>query len=774
MLGQKLSRYRIIEKLGEGGMGVVYRAHDERLDRDVAIKLLSSSLVRDSAARRRLQQEASLLSKLNHPNITTIHDFETTDEIAFVVMELVPGRTLLDILAGGPVDERQVRAWGEQMCAGLIEAHSFGIVHRDLKPANLRITPDGRLKILDFGLAKFLETVSSPDTLTAVQSQIGTVSGTLPYMAPEQLNGEPADTRTDIHATGAVLYESITGRRPFTGRTVTEVMRMIALEPPSTPSVLGAHISAGLEQIILRCLAKEPAHRYQSASDLLADLRRQSTNGMSTVKTSEPARGTHQRSGTSIALFPFHNGSRSESYDYLSIALADEVAALLSRTRSLNVRPLSSTRVYGSAPTARAAGLDLGVDIVVTGRFAVDPLNLRVTLEAIEVESDQLLWAGTLRVRLDALELIEGEITARIERDLLPLLGLEASDRAKRDRRSDPHAYDLYLRALALSDNTSVNSAAIEMLRSAVSIDPVFAPAWENLGRRYYLDASYGHGGNVAYEQSEQAYQRALALDPDLVTAASGLISHWTEKGELTAALDVAHQNLVRRPDSVAMLSSAAYVLRFAGLPRESAQHLETALEIDRDPRLGHGALTYLALEEHDRALFFLELRKGMAWAENIRMFVHLHRGATRDAAAVARTIASDPVWPAAFVAAFLEDQPGSEVAQLAGDFVEHNVRVLRDPESSFLDGTLLSFCGQTDLALTLIRNAIRGGYLAYPNLQTDPLLEKIRGTTAFEDLVLEAGKRHVAFVAYRDRLIIGSAGSSSRPGSNDHTVRQP
>lgn len=186
MLGQKLSRYRIIEKIGEGGMGIVYRAYDERLGRDVAIKILSASLVSDTMARRRLQQEASLLSKLNHPNITTIHDFESAGDTTFVVMELVPGRNLLEVLAAGPVDERQIVAWAEQLCSGLAEAHSLNIIHRDLKPANLRIMPDGRLKILDFGLAKLLENRASPDDITDIQSTTGGVSGTLAYMAPER------------------------------------------------------------------------------------------------------------------------------------------------------------------------------------------------------------------------------------------------------------------------------------------------------------------------------------------------------------------------------------------------------------------------------------------------------------------------------------------------------------------------------------------------------------------------------------------------------------
>lgn len=750
-------------------MGVVYRAVDERLARDVAIKLLSPGLVGDATARHRLHQEASLLSKLNHPNITTIHDFETDGEIVFVVMELVPGRSVAEVLAYGRVDERQILVWGEQLCEGLANAHALGIIHRDLKPANLRITPQGRLKILDFGLAKMLATSSSGDDITALRTAAGGFSGTLPYMAPEQFNGAPADVRTDIHAVGAILYELSTGYRPFTGRNVAELIRAITLDRPASPTSVGAAISAELESLIERCLEKEADRRYQSAAGVVADLRHLSRGLSITMSAAEavaPLAAAEAR--TSIALLPFENATGTVEYAYLAFALADAVAAQLSRVASLNVRPLSSTRKYASdSVQPRAAGVELGVQIVIAGQFTVDPANVRVTLEVIDVERDHLLWATTLRVKRDAWEQIDAEVAASVEHQLLPALGVHPLRQFEERPSADAQAYDLYLRAVALGDDSLPNSKALSMLAKAVEIDPAYAPAWSQLGRRLNLEASYGHGRSEAYESSEKAFQRALALDPDLVAAASGLIVHWTEKGDLVAAFDVVRGMLARRPRSVELHSAAAYVLRFAGLHRESAAHAETALQIDRDPRLGHAALTYLALEEYERALDFLALREGRAWAENVRMFIFLHQGARADALAAARRILLDPVWPARFVVAFLENRPADDVRRLAAEFITGNVRVLRDPESSFLDGTLMCYCGLPDLALSLIQNAITGGYVAYPNLLTDRLLVNMRTMPEFDPLVADARARQKAFVDYRLRATARTAGSSA-----DQTMR--
>jgi len=267
-----LSHYRIVEEIGAGGMGVVYRAHDERLDRDVALKVLPSGALADEAARKRFRKEALALSKLNHPNIATVFDFDTQEGTDFLVQELIPGLSLNEMLISGPLPEREIVDLGAQLAEGLQAAHQQGVIHRDLKPANIRVTPDGRLKILDFGLARIVQP-SGPTALTASETQTPAFAGTLPYMAPEQLLTEKIDTRTDIWAVGCVLYEMATGRCPFPGSGPALIDAILHQQTPAA-SKLNPKLSPGLEAIILKCLEKEPSLRYASAGDIAVDLQR--------------------------------------------------------------------------------------------------------------------------------------------------------------------------------------------------------------------------------------------------------------------------------------------------------------------------------------------------------------------------------------------------------------------------------------------------------------------------------------------------------------------
>src|SRR5277367_1506255 len=276
MIGQTLSHYRIEEKIGAGGMGVVYRAHDEQLDRDVAIKVLPPGSLGDEAAHKRFRKEALSLARLNHPNIATVHEFGSQRGVDFLVTEYIPGTTLDAKLARGALPPKEVIALGRQLTEGLAAAHDQGIVHRDLKPGNLRLTPDGRLKILDFGLAQFAPRASEAGkTVTLTDSQ--QVTGTLPYMAPEQLRGEPTDLRGDIWAAGAVLYEMASGRRPFPQANHPLLINAILNQAPEPLAKVTTTIPPGLEQIIFKALDKDRARRYQTARELGVDLERLST-----------------------------------------------------------------------------------------------------------------------------------------------------------------------------------------------------------------------------------------------------------------------------------------------------------------------------------------------------------------------------------------------------------------------------------------------------------------------------------------------------------------
>ena len=271
MIGQTLGHYRVVERIGAGGMGEVYRAHDQHLERDVALKILPAGILRDESVRKRFRREALALSKLNHPNIATVFDFATQDGVDFLAMELIRGATLSERVNAGPIADKEVFRLGIQFIEGLAAAHAEGVIHRDLKPGNLMITSDGRLKILDFGLAALVQPEADPD-VTRSLAETGTVSGTLPYMSPEQLRGQPPDTRSDIYSAGAVLYEMIAGRRAFPQSQTAELIGAILHDTPAPPSGHNRRITPALESVVMKTLEKEPARRYQSAREFLVAL----------------------------------------------------------------------------------------------------------------------------------------------------------------------------------------------------------------------------------------------------------------------------------------------------------------------------------------------------------------------------------------------------------------------------------------------------------------------------------------------------------------------
>ena len=271
MIGRTFGHYRLLERIGAGGMGEVYRAHDEHLEREVALKILPAGFLADEGARKGFRREALALSKLNHPNIATIFDFDTHEGVDFLAMELIHGVPLSDQVKTGPLSDGQILRLGTQLAEGIAAAHAQGVIHRDLKPGNLMITPEGRLKILDFGLAILVHLEGDADATRVLTAGIS-IAGTLPYMSPEQLRGQPADARSDVYAAGAVLYEMATGRRPFAQSQGADLIAAILYQPPAPPDVLNQGVTNAFQSVVMKSLEKEPGQRYQSARDLLGAL----------------------------------------------------------------------------------------------------------------------------------------------------------------------------------------------------------------------------------------------------------------------------------------------------------------------------------------------------------------------------------------------------------------------------------------------------------------------------------------------------------------------
>jgi serine/threonine protein kinase/tetratricopeptide (TPR) repeat protein len=558
MVGETVSHYRILEKLGSGGMGVVYRARDERLDRDVAIKVLPAGLLADDAARKHFRKEALALSKLNHPNIETVHDFDTQAGVDFLVMEYIPGKTLSDKLAEGPLPEKEIAPLGAQLAQGLAAAHDQRIVHCDLKPSNLRITPDGRLKILDFGVAKLLRPVSEGATTESLTETLA-VAGTLPYMAPEQLRGEPADTRTDIYAAGNVLYEMATGHRPFEAKLGTVLADAILNRVPQPPSSRNPRVSPALEGMILKCLEKEPENRYQSAKEVAVDFRRLSA--LTTAPVARPARKLWRfavpaaavvvlllllfglnvgglrdhvlgRGGTpqirSLAVLPLENLSRDPEQEYFADGMAEALITELAQIRALRVISRTSVMQYKSVkkPLPQIAK-ELNVDAVVEGSVQHAGDKVGITVQLIHAPTDRHLWANSYERDLRDVLALEREVARAIAGEIRIQLTPQEQAHLASARPVNPEAYEAYLKGRYYWNKRTDEEGlrkAIEYFRQAVEKDPTYAPGYAGLADYYNVLPFYAPvSPTEAYPKARTAALKALELDDSLGEAHASL-----------------------------------------------------------------------------------------------------------------------------------------------------------------------------------------------------------------------------------------------------------
>jgi serine/threonine-protein kinase len=557
--GHQLSQYRLVEKIGEGGMGVVYRAHDERLDRIVALKVLPTGSLEPPASQKRLRKEAFALSRLNHPNIETVHDFGSEGGIDFLVMEYIPGTSLDERLFQGVLPEREILSLGAQLAAGLAAAHAEGVVHRDLKPSNLRITTDGRLKILDFGLAKWL---CGPAELATTAHLVGSEggAGTLPYMAPEQLRKEGIDLRSDIYAMGAVLYEMATGQRPFTQTSPPRLIEAILNETPTSPSLLNATISSGLEAIIVKALDKNPGRRYQAAREIQIDLERLGTGAA--VSAPRRSRAHHRgaairiiavaasvallagsnpgnlrgrvltwafpRQIRSIAVLPLVNFTGNPQQEYFVDGMTDELITSLAQVGSLRVISRTSIMQYkGTHKKLGDIARDLGVQAVVEGGVWRAGDRVLITAQLIDASSDRHLWADSFERDTKDILFLQGDLAQSIAGTIRTVLTPEEKSRLTRARSIDPDAYDAYLRARSHSAKFTATdmSNAVGYLQEAVARQPDYALAYAEMARDYwYLGQPLGDMPyREAMEKARAAATKAMGLDKNLGEAYSAL-----------------------------------------------------------------------------------------------------------------------------------------------------------------------------------------------------------------------------------------------------------
>lgn len=788
MIGETISHYRIVQKLGGGGMGEVYEAEDIRLGRRVALKFLPDSLSGDPAALERFQLEARTTSSLNHPGICTIFDIASHNGMPIIVMELLQGETLKQRLARGPLSADEVIDYGIQLAAALDAAHQRGIIHRDIKPGNIFLTTHGHTKVLDFGLAKLKAEPKAAElgpfsrathpTSEAI-TNLTSIPGTTLYMSPEQVRGQALDERTDLFSLGVVLYEAATGRKPFEARNAVLTMTAIQHQRPVSPLNFDPELPPEMEQILGGLLEKDRRLRYQSARELSGDLQRlkrqveirrlHDSDFQLVIQPGKTFRKLSMRqiyillaaagsiatillvvtiwwakhtssnvvtANNTILVLPFNNIAHDPDVDYLRLALADELVKILAYTRSLEIRPVPTAPKYMSGEfDPQQSGQEFKAAVVLTGHFVAQGGRLTITIEAIDVRHNRLMWQGSFTVPQQNLISLQEDLSLNVKSGLLPALGSQAAMLTSATQPRNADAYDLYLRGAALPHDPEPNSTAVVMLEHSVALDPNFAPAWDALALRYYYDASYAGGGVEAFDKSANAYEKALKLDPNLISSVAHLARIHAERGQIADAYREARDLVARRPENAQAHFTMAYVLRYAGMLYDSIRECDAALALDpSNYDFRSCSFGFFELGRTGRALEYVHLDTGSEWAASVFPAILLREGRMDEARLTATKISPGSTWFAPILQACVKPAAMVDMKRIADQYAPQLLG-LRDAELRYYHGAILSYCGQTELAAKLIQSAISAHYCSNVALHTDPLLEKLRATPAFPAL---------------------------------------
>jgi non-specific serine/threonine protein kinase len=547
MIGSTVSHYKILEKLGEGGMGVVYKAQDLKLDRPVAIKFLPPHLSASEENKARFMQEARATAALNHPNILNVYDIDEQENRMFFVMEFIEGKTLkshiMSLKAGEGIPVRQAIDWTMQIAQGLKAAHEKGIVHRDIKPENIMLTKDGHPKVMDFGIAKL-------KTGTGL-TKTGTSLGTLAYMSSEQAQGLSADQRSDIWSLGVVLYEMLTGELPFKGEHEAALMYLIVNEEPLMPSSHDRRIPPAVDSFVLKMITKDRERRFQSMDEVLASSRAV----LSDIESAGQA-----GKAKAIALLPFENISPDKESDYFSDGLTEELILSLSKLKNMRVVSRTSTMQYkGTKKDIKTIGRELGARYILEGSVRKFQEDLRITVQLVDVESDAQLWAAKYKGKLADVFDIQEQVAEQIVDALM--VKLSPSEKVVLTKRSteNPEAFDYYMRArnaLYRRTKTDINSA-IQLFQRAIELDRRYATAYAGLGEAYATLYQDLERHDSYLDKAVEACHKALMYDATLSEAYAALGIAYFNKKLLEDALGSGRKALELDPNN----STAYWVL---------------------------------------------------------------------------------------------------------------------------------------------------------------------------------------------------------------------
>jgi serine/threonine-protein kinase len=604
VIGNTLSHYRILEVLGAGGMGEVYRAHDLHLDRDVAVKVLSKGALADPSTRERFRREAHVLSRLSHPGVATIFDFDTQEDVDFLVMEYVPGGTLGMRLREGAIPIQEAIRIGAEIGDALEDAHRRGFLHRDLKPSNVVLSESGAPKILDFGLARLLDGPHQAAALT----ETGVVVGSLPYMAPEQLRGEPENSRTDVYAFGTILYEMVTGRRPYDRERPEALMFEILHEAARPVRSLRPETPPELERLIDSCLSKDRALRPASAGEVSQMLRRLHDDLRRGIAP-EPTRATIR----SLAVLPLENVSRDPAQEYFADGMTEALISELARLKALRVISRTSAMKYKGVQRALPEiARELNVDAILEGSALLVGKRVRVSVQLVGARDDETLWADRYDGEIEDVLDLQSRVAETVAKEIaVQVTPREATQLAKR-RAVNPEAHVEYLKGRHTAAGTSPQATelALRHYQRALELDPNYSPIWSGIARCHFTRSSRGMAPPTeANEEARAAAKRALELDESNAEAYVVLGNVAAHEMDIAAGIRFLRRAIEMNPGLTTAYTGLGTLLYACERHQEAQEAMLKALSLDPLSMIIHTGVgdAYYYAREYERSVVYYQ-----------------------------------------------------------------------------------------------------------------------------------------------------------------------
>jgi len=749
---ESIGPYKIVSQLGEGGMGTVYRAHDQRLDRTVALKAVRG-LPSDPSSRQRSWQEARAAARVCHPNACRLYDILEEHDHLFLVMELIEGESLESRIGRGPLSIPEAA----QIMLGILSAleafHRAGVVHRDLKPSNILLSPEGT-KVLDFGLAKqtpWKELDPAGETLSGATNP-GVFLGTPRYASPEQFLGKAVDSRTDIFSLGVVFYEMLAGQPPFSGDSFLEIAHSVVYDSP--PALTGSPAISAFSRIIHTALARDVKDRYQTAEAMAADVRGAlAIEGVESKVSARPLRR--------LIVLPFRMLKESEEIRFLAFSLPESITVSLAGLENLVVRSSIVAEQYAhESPDLKKIAREADVDVVLTGALLKIGEQLRITTQLVEAPEGTLLWSHSSQSTIHELFQLHDDLVRRVVESILPSLSVGEHQALNQDRPATPTVYELYLRANELCRQWESLPAAMAQYERCVAADPRYAPAWARLGRARWLWDKYNFGSSEGLQAADQAFQTALQLNPNLALAHNFYTNLQVDQGRALNAMQRLLERARRRRNDPELFAGLVHVCRYCGLLQPSVAAHQEARRLD--PRISTSVTnTYFMLGDYQSALDTSAGDFGYGVATILSVL-----GRTEEAIAMLRQ--KEEVDTGRFAKLFLTsfrallEGKRTESLQASEELCQ---ATFRDPEGLFYVARHFAYLGEQSKALEVLTRAIHHGFFCYPAMLRDPWLDSLRGAKEFFELMRRAQQLHreaaTSFFALEGDLLLGSPGES-------------